>query len=92
MILRKLPFSQVIEQKRRRWMPFRQALAKEDQAACDRMFACAAKRLQAEVQLGRAWRVEAVVPAVLLEQLLRRLEEHSGTPVGRGVQKEVYET
>jgi hypothetical protein len=40
-----LPFSQVIEQKRRRWIPFRCALSKEDQAAFDRMFACATQPL-----------------------------------------------
>ena len=33
-----------------------------------RMFACAKQRLQAEVQLGRLWRFEAVLVAVLLEQ------------------------
>jgi hypothetical protein len=31
------PFSQMIEQERRRWMPFRRALSKEDQGAFDRM-------------------------------------------------------
>ena len=77
---RMLPFSQVIEQERRRWMPFRRALSKEDQEAFDRMFACATQQLQAEVQLGRPWRFEAVMMAVLLahekrlEQVRMRLE------------------
>ena len=77
---RMLPFSQVIEQERRRWMPFRRALSKEDQAVFDRMFACATQQLQAEVQLGRPWRFEAVIMAVLLahekriEQVRMRLE------------------
>jgi hypothetical protein len=47
-----LTFSQVIEQERRRWVPFRRALSKEDQEAFDRMFACATPQLQAEVELG----------------------------------------
>jgi hypothetical protein len=42
---RLLSCNQVIEQERRRWMPFRRALSKEDQQACDRMFACATQPL-----------------------------------------------
>lgn len=57
---RAMPFSQVIARERRRWMPFRQGLAKEDQEAFDRMFAYAKQQLQAEIQLGRPWRFEAV--------------------------------
>jgi hypothetical protein len=49
-----MTFSQVIEQERRRRMPFRRALSKE---AFDRMFECARQQLQAEVQLGRPWGV-----------------------------------
>ena len=56
---RLLPFSQVIEQERRRWVPFRRALSMEDQEACDRMCACATQPLQAEVEMGRPWRFEA---------------------------------
>jgi hypothetical protein len=52
-----MTFSQVIEQERRRRMPFRRALSKEDQEAFDRMFECARQQLQAEVQLGRPWGV-----------------------------------
>jgi hypothetical protein len=76
-----MPCSQVIEQERRRWMPFRRALSKEDQEAFDRMFACAKQQLQAEVQLGQPWRFEAVLMAVLLAhekkvvELVRRIEE-----------------
>lgn len=87
------PFSQVIEQERRRWVPFRCALSKEDQAAFDRMFACATQQLQAEVQLVRLWRFEAVLMAVLfaherlLEQIRLRLEaisteKYNGGPIG----------
>jgi hypothetical protein len=61
-----LSFSQVIEQERRRWVPFRRALSKEDQAVFDRMFGCATQQLQAEVPLGRLVGFEAVIMAVLL--------------------------
>ena len=77
---RMMPYSQVIEQERRRWMPFRRAWSKEDQEAFDRMFACATQQVQAEVQLGRPWRFEAVLMAVLLahekrlDQVRMRLE------------------
>jgi hypothetical protein len=64
---RMLPFSQVIEQERHRWMPLWWALSKEDQAVFDRMFACATQPLQTEVQLGRPW----------------RFAEPSGSAVGR---------
>jgi hypothetical protein len=67
------PFGQLLEQARRRWMPFRRALSKEDQAAFDRMFACATQQLQAEEQLGRPWTFEAVLMAVLLDHE-KRLE------------------
>jgi hypothetical protein len=56
---RMLPFSQVIGQERRRWRPFRRALSKEDQEACDRMFTDATQPLQAAGQAGRPWRGEA---------------------------------
>jgi hypothetical protein len=77
---RRLSFSEVIEQERRRWMPFRRALSQEDQAVCDRMFAGVTQQLQAEIQLGRPWRFEAVLMAVvlahekLMEQVRMRLE------------------
>jgi hypothetical protein len=72
--------NQVIEQERRRWMPFRRALSKEDQEACDRRCAEAIQQLQAAVPLGRPWRVETLIMAVLLaheqrlEQIRLRLE------------------
>jgi hypothetical protein len=77
---RMMPFSQMIEQERRRWMPFRRALSKEDQEAFARMFACAKQLLRTEVQLGRPWRFEAILVTVLLahekrlDQVRRRLE------------------
>ena len=63
---RMLPFSQVIEQEKRRWMPFRRALLLEDQEAFDRMFECARQPVQAGVGLSRPWGFEAVLMAVLL--------------------------
>src|SRR5262245_19358753 len=73
---RMLPLSQVIEQERRRWMPFRRALSQEDQEAFDRMFACAKQQLQADVRLGRPWGFEVVWIAVLLahEKRLRQVQ------------------
>jgi hypothetical protein len=35
------PFSEVIEQERRRWVQFKRVLSKEDQEVFDRMCACA---------------------------------------------------
>lgn len=37
-----LPFSQVIEQQRRKWMPFKRALRKQDQEAFEQLFVCKA--------------------------------------------------
>ncbi len=62
----RLSCSQVIEQKRRRWVPFRRALSKEAQGAFDRMLADATPQLQAAVELGRPWRFEGVIMAVLV--------------------------
>jgi hypothetical protein len=69
-----LSFSQVIEQERRRWMPFKRALSNEDQEAFDRMFGEAAQQLQADIQLGRPWRFETLIMAVLLAHA-QRLEQ-----------------
>jgi hypothetical protein len=79
-----MPFSQVIERGKRRWMPFQRALSKEDQEAFDRMFACAKQQVQEEVLLGRPWGFEAVLMAVVLEHekrvgaIITRLEELEG--------------
>jgi hypothetical protein len=71
---RMMPFSQVIERERRRWMPFRRALSKEAQEVFDRMFACATQQLQAEVPLGQPWRFEVVLMTVLLVHAKRMVE------------------
>ena len=76
-----MTFSQMIEQERRRWMPFRRALSEEDQVAFDRMLACAKQQVQADVQLWRPWGFEAVLVAVMREQekrmrqLFQQIEE-----------------
>jgi hypothetical protein len=80
MSLRMLSFNQIVEPERRRWIPCRCVLSKDDQEACDRMFACAKEPLHAEVQLGRPWRLEVMLMAVLsahakrLEQARTRVE------------------
>jgi hypothetical protein len=68
------PFSQLIEQERRRWVPFRRALPTEDQAVFDRLFDCAKLHIQAGVMVSRPWPFETIVMAALLEQQ-KRVEE-----------------
>jgi hypothetical protein len=62
------PFSSLIEQERRRWMPFKKALPKADQAIFDRLFDCAKLHIQAGVMVARAWPFETIVMAIVLEQ------------------------
>jgi hypothetical protein len=68
------PFSQLIEQERRTWGPFRRALRKEDQATFDRLFDYAKLHVQAGVYLSRPWPFEVIAMAILLEQQ-KRLEQ-----------------
>jgi hypothetical protein len=79
------PFSFLIEQERRRWMPFKKALPKADQPLFDRLFDCAKLHIQAGVMVARPWPFETIVMAVLLEQqkqverlqsMLDELESH----------------
>jgi hypothetical protein len=78
------PFSQLIENERRRWAPFKRALPKADQAIFDRLFDCAKLHIQAGVMVSRPWPFETIVMAILLEQekrveeMVRRLEELMG--------------
>jgi 3-methyladenine DNA glycosylase/8-oxoguanine DNA glycosylase len=75
------PLSSLIEQERRRWMPFKKALPKADQPLFDRLFDCAKRHIQAGVMVLRPWPFETIVMAILLEQqkqleqAQRRLEE-----------------
>ncbi|HYY16259.1 MAG TPA: hypothetical protein VE965_06405 [Gammaproteobacteria bacterium] len=69
---RPLPsFSRLIEQERRRWVPFRRALSQPDQEAFDHLFACITRHLQADVYLSRPRTFEAIILAVLLEHQKR---------------------
>jgi hypothetical protein len=68
------PFSQLIEQERRTWGPFKRALRKEDQATFDRLFDYAKLHVQAGVYLSRPWPFEVIAMAILLEQQ-KRLEQ-----------------
>jgi hypothetical protein len=61
------PFSQLIEAERRRWVPFKRALPKEDQAVFDRLFDCAKLHIQAGIIISRPRSFETLVMAVLLE-------------------------
>ena len=79
------PFSSLIEQERRRWVPFKKALPKTDQALFDRLFDCAKLHIQAGVMVSRPWPFETIVMAVFLEQqkqverlesMLDELESH----------------
>jgi hypothetical protein len=62
------PFSQLIEQERRRWVPFRRTLPKADRAIFDRLFDCAKLHVQAGVMVSRPWPFETIAMAILLEQ------------------------
>jgi hypothetical protein len=62
------PFSSLIEQERRRWMPFKKVLPKADQALFDRLFDCAKFHIQAGVMVARPWPFETIVMAIVLEQ------------------------
>jgi hypothetical protein len=65
------PFSQLIEQERRAWGPFKRALRKEDQETFERLFDCAKLHVQAGVYLSRPWPFEVIMMAMLLEQQKR---------------------
>jgi hypothetical protein len=70
------PFSQRIAYERRRWAPFKRALAKEDHAIFDRLFDCAKLHIQAGVVMSRPWPFDSIIMGIFLEQQnqLQRLE------------------
>jgi hypothetical protein len=68
------PFTELIEQGDRRWAPFRQALAAEDQAIFNRLFESITQHVQGDVYLSRPWSFEAIRLAVLLEHEKRIAE------------------
>jgi hypothetical protein len=53
-----LPYSQVWEEERSRWLKFRRALRKEDQVHLDRLFEQARLHLQAGVYASNLWPLE----------------------------------
>jgi hypothetical protein len=68
------PCSQLIEGGRRRWVPLKRALPKEERAIFDGLFDCAKRHVQAGVMVSRPWAFEMMVMAVLLEHE-KRTEE-----------------
>ena len=62
------PFSQLIEQERRAWAPFRRPLRQAEQAPFDRLFDCAKLHVQAGVYLSRPWPFKVIAMAILLEE------------------------
>ncbi|MHB8070201.1 MAG: hypothetical protein ACYDIC_20095 [Desulfobaccales bacterium] len=63
-----LPYSHVWEEERSRWLKFRRALRKEDQAHFDRLFELARLHLQAGVYASNPWPLESMLLSMLLEQ------------------------
>jgi hypothetical protein len=68
------PFSQLLEQERRRWAPFKRALPKADQVLFDQLFDCAKLHVQAGVYFSRPLAFEVFVMAIWLEHE-KRIEE-----------------
>jgi hypothetical protein len=62
------PFSLLIEGERRRWLPFKKALPKADQATFDGLFDCAKLHIQTGVMMSRSWPFVTIAMAILLEQ------------------------
>ena len=58
------PFSSLIEQERRCWMPYNKALPKADQSVFDRLFDCAKLHIQSGVMVACPWPFETIVMAV----------------------------
>jgi len=72
-----LPYSQVWEEERQRWLKFRRALRQEDQVHLDRLFEAARLHLQAGVYASNPWPLESMLLSMLLEhqRALSGLEE-----------------
>jgi len=62
-----LPYSHVWEEERQRWLKFRRALRREDQAHFDRLFELARLHLQAGVYASNPWPLETMLLSMLLE-------------------------
>ncbi len=81
-----LPYSHVWEEERARWLKFRRALRREDQAQFDRLFELARLHLQAGVYASNPWPLESMLLSMLrehqkaigaLEERLRNLQKGS---------------
>jgi len=83
-----LPYSHVWEEERSRWLKFRRALRKEDQAHFDRLFELARLHLQAGVYASHPWPLESMLLSMLLEQekALSALEERLRSLEGQGAE------
>ncbi len=81
-----LPYSHVWEAERSRWLKFRRALRREDQAQFDRLFELARLHLQAGVYASTPWPLESMLLSMLLEhqKALSAIEERLQRLEGRG--------
>jgi hypothetical protein len=94
-----LPYSQVWEAERRRWLKFRRALRHEDQAHLDRLFEAARLHLQAGVYAANPWPLESMLLSMLLEhqkalgaftERLHRLEQVLREETGEALTKNSF--
>ncbi len=87
-----LPYSHVWEEERSRWLKFRRALRREDQAHFDRLFELARLHLQAGVYASNPWPLETMLLSMLLEheKVIRAVEERLEAleKVGKGTAEE----
>jgi len=83
-----LPYSHVWEEERSRWLKFRRALRKEDQAHFDRLFESARLHLQAGVYASNPWPLESMLLSMLLEheKALSVMQERLRNLEGQGVE------
>ncbi len=63
-----MPYCWVMESERRRLLPFRKALSKEDQQAFDRLFDRAKMHTSAGVYMANPWPMETILLSIVLEQ------------------------
>jgi hypothetical protein len=81
-----IPYTQIVDEERRRWQKFRRALRREDQPHFDRLFELARLHTQAGVYASQPWPMEVILMSMLLEhqkalaaleERLRRLEDQA---------------
>jgi hypothetical protein len=91
-----LPYSQVWEAERQRWLKFRRALRREDQLHLDQLFEAARLHLQAGVYASHPWPMEPLLLSMLLEhqkalhtlaERLRKLEQLLREGLGEALTK-----